>query len=128
MKTSKILAVLMLAGMFLASCQKETPTQTFFHGGSLTIWSNTPKYGNITVWIDVPNSNPVGTITMFYYSPAPTCGSYGCVNLTNITAGVHTYYAESADGHVWSGRTYPTVYVVEGQCNMLLLGTPIELK
>lgn len=76
--------------------------------GSLMVWTATSSYGQMSVQID---GSYAGTITSYYPSGTPSCGSTGCVNI-DLTPGSHSIYATAGSYH-WGPST---VNITAGQC------------
>lgn len=57
-----------------------------------------------------------GTITKYYSSGEPECGSEGCVTVEK-KSGSYSYSAEAADGTTWSGN----IEIKSGECRSLRL-------
>ncbi len=86
-------------------------------GGNVTFWtSQAVGWSSINVWVDNVFQ---GTINKTYYTSTPACKAAGTV-YTTISAGTHTYKAQSDKGHTWNGN----VTVQDGQCYPLRLDFP----
>lgn len=86
-------------------------------GGNITFWtSQAVGWSSINVWVDNVFQ---GTINGNYFTSTPACKASGTVYAT-VSAGTHSYRAQSDKGHVWSG----SVTVQDGQCYPFRLDFP----
>jgi hypothetical protein len=99
------------------------------HCNTLEIWpcggsdGGGSNYGQIMFWIatdlgtiSVNCNGSTQTITMYYSSGAPDCGTNGCANFTNLIPGTYSYTATSAATN-WNG----SITVNAGGCTRVQL-------
>lgn len=77
--------------------------------GSLTVWSSFDFSDEIRVKVDGYYKGRI----RYYYTGVPSCGSSGCVTISNLDPGTYTISAENG---TYSWNNY-TVLVREGWCN-----------
>jgi hypothetical protein len=127
----KTLELLFMAGivtsMTMMSCKKEvdgcTDSTATNYNSSATNDNNSCTYtGQVTFWYNSSGTNATvningqsGTITTYYGTYNPTCGSSGCATST-LPTGTYAYTASSSFSN-WSGN----VTITKHGCALQLL-------
>lgn len=88
-----------------------TPVQ--FTNGDAFFWMSQSASYVVTVYLE---GAYVGKITHYYSSSTPDCGSYGCVTVNDLPAGLY-HYTASNSLYNWDGY----IQVNAGQCNRMRL-------
>ena len=117
-KQSIAFAMMVLSLMVVtSSCKKESNEDSPSPSSS-----STPQTGSVTFWYNSSGSiatviinGQTGSITQYYATYDPTCGSAGCANFT-LPTGNYSYSASST-WSTWSG----TVAISNNVCTMILL-------
>lgn len=110
-----LVVTLACLSLFMSSCSDPyepmpDPTEML---GDVMFWTNSDYFGGR---IKVTFRNATMTLTHYYSTSTPSCGSQGCATYENVPIGTYSYHAENS-WYTWNGE----ITVREGQCSKMRL-------